>query len=84
MENIRVTYQQTEPEPIWMDLDGVHFPLTGALAFFYRWFQVMDCEEAANRELRPWIMGARSAWMKKREAVTAPQQITAQSLKKGI
>ena len=75
-----VTYQAVEPEPIWMTIDGVHFPLTGALATFYRWFKVLDCEEAANRELRPWIMGARSEWMKKREAETAPQQISAAAL----
>lgn len=78
-----VTYQEVEPDPIWMTIDGVFFPLTGALATFYRMFKVMDCEEAANRELRPWIMGARSAWMKKTEAETARQRISAQSTRVG-
>lgn len=73
-----VTYQEVEPDPIWMTIEGVYFPLTGPVAFFYRWFQTMDCEEAANRELRPWLMGARSAWMKKTEAAASPQKTAAQ------
>ena len=75
-----VQYEQVEPEVIWMTIDGVHFPLTGPLALFYRWFAVLDCEEAAKRELHPWIMGARRVWMEKVKAETAPQQISAMSL----
>ena len=75
----QVRFEQVEPDPIWMTIDGVHFPLRGPLAFFYRMFQVMDSEEAANRELHPWIMGTRAEWMKE-NALTAPQQISAQTL----
>ena len=74
-----VTYQQAEPDPIWLDVEGVHFPIFGALAFFYHLFQTMECEEKAMKELYPWIMGARAEWLRKRKAVTAPQHITAQS-----
>lgn len=76
----KVRYVQDAPKPIWLTIDGVHFPLTGALAFIYNWSCTYNGEEATNRELYPYIMGARREWMKKREAVTAPQQITAKSL----
>ena len=76
----KVRYVQDQPKPIWLDIDGVHFPLTDELAFVYRWSCTYNGEEATNRELYPYIMTARSEWLKKREAVTAPQQITAQTL----
>lgn len=74
-----VTYQQAEPEPIWLDVDGVHFPIVGPVAFFYKLFRTMRCEEEANRELYPWIMQARREWIDKTKAETARQQISAVS-----
>ena len=38
-----------------IDFEGVHLILTGPLAWFYRLFQVMGAEEAARRELYPWL-----------------------------
>ena len=62
-----VTYQQAEPEPIWIDFEGAHFCLTGTLAFFYRLFQTMDCEDKAQTELYPWLKAA-----KKKSGVHSP------------
>lgn len=52
----RVMYKQAEPEPMWIDFEGAHIKITGTLAFFYRMFKVMDCEDKAQRELYPWLM----------------------------
>ena len=67
-----VKFQQVEPEPMWIDFDGAHFKITGPLAFFYRMFKTMECEDKAQQELYPWLMAVK-------KAATAPQQITAQS-----
>ena len=79
-----VTYQEVEPDPIWMTVEGVFFPLTGPFLFLYRMARFVDGEEKANRDYHQYIMNFRAEWLRKREAVTAPQQITAQTLKQGI
>lgn len=58
-----VTFQQAEPEPIWIDFEGAHIRLTGTLAFFYRLFREMECEEKAQTELYPWLMAAKKEKM---------------------
>ena len=70
-----VTFRKADPDIVPIDFDGTHLILTGNLAWFYRLFQTMDCEEAAVRELRPWLLEA------KRKAVSVRQQNTAQTLK---
>ena len=54
-----VRYEHVEPEPLWIDFDGDHIRLTGTLAFFYRLFKTMDCEEKAQTELYPWLMAVK-------------------------
>lgn len=75
-----VTFHQAEPEPIWLDVEGVHFPILGAVSFFYRMFRTLRSEDEAMNELRPWIMQARHDWLTKTKAETAPQQISAATL----
>ena len=50
-----------------IDFEGVHLILTGPIAWFYRLFQTINCEEAARRELYPWLMAEK----KKRTDLTA-------------
>ena len=69
-----VTFHQVEPDIMPIDFDGAHLILTGPLAWFYRLFQSMDCEEAAVRELYPWLLEA------KRKAVPVAKQNTAPTL----
>lgn len=72
-----VQWQKAEPDILPIDFQGTHLILTGTLAWFYRLFQTMNCEEAAVRELYPWLMEAKR---NKEKAVSAPQQNTAPSL----
>lgn len=66
-----VTFKQAEPEIMPIDFEGTHLILSGTLAWFYRLFLTADCEEAAVRELRPFLMA------EKNKAVSVPQQNTA-------
>lgn len=69
-----VTFKQVQPDILPIDFEGVHLILTGPLAWFYGLFMSMKCEEAAVRELYPWLMEA------KRKAVSVAKQNTAPSL----
>ena len=60
-------FRQTTPEIEPIDFEGTHIILTGSLAWFYRLFKTMDCEEAARRELYPWLMEA-----KRKSGITTP------------
>ena len=66
-----VQYNHVESEPIWIDFEGAHFPITGNLAFFYRLFKTMKCEEQARQELYPWLMAEKN----KRTANTAMKTV---------
>ena len=68
-KTMRVTYKQIEPEPMWIDFEGAHIKLTGTLAFFYRMFRTMKCEETAQRELYPWRMAVK----KKKNGAISPE-----------
>ena len=72
-----VTFQYVEPEPIWIDFEGERFPIKGSLAFFYRLFRVMRCEEEARRELFPWLMTAKSNWLREIEKAAAAPAVAA-------
>ena len=74
----KVKYVQDAPKPIWLTIDGVHFPLTAEIAFVYNWSLVYNGEEKTQEILRPHIMYARRYWMKKREAAASPQKTAAQ------
>ena len=71
-------FHQVAPEIEPIDFEGVHLILEGPLAWFYRFFRLMDCEEAARRELYPWLMEA-----KRKSGITTPDN-AAQPLKQGI
>ena len=58
---------QVEPESEVIDFEGSRLILSGALAFFYRLFRLMGCEEEAVRELYPWLIEA-----KKKNCITTP------------
>ena len=60
-------FRQVAPEIEPIDFEGVHLILEGSLAFFYRLFRTMDCEEAARRELYPWLCEA-----KRKSGITTP------------
>ena len=61
-------FVHVEPDIEPIDFEGAHIILTGALAWFYRLFRVMECEEAAQRELYPWLCEA-----KKKSGVITPE-----------
>lgn len=71
-------FNQVEPEIEPVDFEGTHLILEGALAWFYRLFRIMDCEEAAQRELYPWLKEA-----KRKSGITTPDN-AAQTPAKGI
>ena len=50
---------QVEPDIEPIDFEGAHLILHGALAFFWRLFARMGCEEEARRELYPWLLQAK-------------------------
>ena len=50
---------QVEPDIEPIDFEGTHLILRGPLAFFYRFFRLMGCEEEARRELYPWLVQAK-------------------------
>ena len=74
MEEFTVTFQKVEPEPEFIDFQGVHFPIFGALAWFYRLFRTMKCIEAAEQELYPWLIAAKNAWVNrnKKSGIDSP------------
>ena len=55
-----VTFRKAEPDIMPIDFEGTHLILTGTLAWFYRLFLTMDCEEAAVRELWPFLMAEKN------------------------
>ncbi len=59
MTEFTVTFQHVEPDILPIDFEGEHLLLRGPLAWFYKLFQSMDCEEKAVRELYPWLMEAK-------------------------
>ena len=78
MNEFTVTFQHVEPDVLPIDFQGVHMLIEGPLAWFYRLFQSMDCEEKAVRELYPWLMAAKKKWLERKEkAANAPQQTAA-------
>lgn len=79
-KTMTVKYKQVDPKVIWLDVDGVHFPLSKEIAFVYNWSRAINGEEMTNDLLRPQIMSARAAWIAETKAATAPQQVTAQTL----
>lgn len=70
-------FRQVAPEIEPIDFEGVHLILEGPLAWFYRLFRTMDCEEAARRELYPWLKEA-----KKKSGISTPEN-AAFTLKQG-
>lgn len=74
----KVTFQHVEPDIEPVDFEGVHMILRGPLAWFYRLFKTMECEEAAVRELWPWLVTEkkrtleRQAQLVKKNGVTTP------------
>lgn len=79
-ENIRVRCEAVEPEPIWMDVDGVHFPLLNETAFIYKWSRAINGEEKTNELLRPQIMSARAKWIDKKKSGANSAEHAAQTL----
>ena len=71
---LTATFQPVEPEPEYIDFDGVHFPIFGTLAFFYRLFRTMDCLEAAERELFPYLTSAKNAWLNRNQKAASTSQ----------
>ena len=76
----KVRYVQDASKPIWLTIDGVHFPLTDEIAFVYNWSKTYNGEEKTQEILRPQIMFARREWMDKVKAAASPQKTAAQSL----
>ena len=76
-----VEYRQSDPEIEPIDFDGYHFILTGPLAWFYRLFKSMDCEDAAVRELWPWLIAEKNKAIERanvnKKAAIHPHEITA-------
>lgn len=56
MSHYKVTFRHVEPDIEPVDFEGVHMILRGPLAWFWKLFKTMECEEAATRELWPWLM----------------------------
>lgn len=56
MEMLKAIPQYVEPEIEAVDVDGCHLILTGAKAWFFHLFKSMKCEEAAIRELYPYLL----------------------------
>jgi len=73
-----VKIQLTDPDIEPVTIDGVHFILRGKLAWFYRLFRTMDCEEKAIRELWPYLMA------EKQKAVSVAKQNTAQLVRANL
>ena len=73
--NYHVTFQQVEPEPIWLDLEGEHFPIYGNLAFFYKFFGFQHTEEWVQEQFRPWLRTAKEEWQAKwkKNGVSTPE-----------
>ena len=67
MTELTAEFVHVEPDIMPIDFEGVHMILEGNLAWFYRLFKTMDCEEAAQRELYPWLMEA-----KRKSGITTP------------
>ena len=78
-KSYHVTYQYTDPEPQWIDFEGEHFMITGALAWFYRALKIMNCEETARKELYPYLKSALKAELEKREAAADRHRAAAQA-----
>lgn len=51
-----VKYQHVEPPVQAVTFNGQRLILRGTLAWFFRLFKTMDCEDAAIMELYPWLM----------------------------
>ena len=52
---LTVEYKHVEPPVQAVTVNGQRLILRGTLAWFFRLFKTMDCEEAAIRELYPWL-----------------------------
>ena len=77
MEALTPIFQQATPDIEPIDFEGVHLILEDNLAWFYRFFRTNDCEEAARRELYPWLKEA-----KRKSGVLTPEN-TAHTPEKG-
>ena len=60
-----VKFNHVEPDIQTVDFQGKRLVLTGTLAWFFRLFKSMKCEEEAVRELYPWLMEERNCSEKK-------------------
>ena len=57
-------YNPVEPAPEYIDFDGMHFPISGGLAFLYRMFLRMESREAAEKNLYPYLFHAKKERIK--------------------
>lgn len=65
----KVTFQHVEPDIEPVDFEGVHLILRGPLAWFWRLFKTMECEEAATRELWPWLVTEKKRTLERQAAL---------------
>ncbi len=70
MKEVNVTWNHVDPEPVWLDFEGAHFPIYGNLAFFYRLFSWDRPEEYVQEQLRPWLSIAKRNWTGKKSCAT--------------
>ena len=71
-QEFSVTWNHVDPEPIWIDFQGTHFPIFDNLAFFYRLFSWDRPETWVQDQLYPYLSTAREIWLKKKNGVTTP------------
>ena len=72
-QDLNVIWNHVDPDPKWIDFDGVHFPIFDNLAFFYGLFSWQNTEEYVQEQLRPWLTIAKREWLEKRNGVSTPE-----------
>ena len=62
---LHAVINEVQPEFLPIDFEGVHMIIDGTLAGFYRLHRFNKTEAEVQDLLRPWLIAAKAAWIKR-------------------